>query len=197
MASPTPVLPLVGSTMVSPGFSSPRASASSIMLRAMRSFTLPAGLSDSSLPSTSADPSGTTRRSRTRGVLPPRSSTLSAISSPARIEAFGSRSLDVVPSTIMAVLSLLFCQVCDGHALQDLLGGVAHPLPHLALDTAAGPGAGVRVVHAGDGRQRSLQRHHHLAQPDLPRIADEGVATLRAAHAAGEAGAAQGGGGVG
>jgi len=49
-ASPTPVFPLVGSMMVAPGFSSPFFSASSIIARAMRSFTLPAGLKYSSLP---------------------------------------------------------------------------------------------------------------------------------------------------
>ena len=49
IASPTPVFPLVGSIMVAPGFSAPRASASSIIERATLSFTLPAGLKASSL----------------------------------------------------------------------------------------------------------------------------------------------------
>ena len=44
-----PVLPEVGSMMTLPGFRTPRASASSIMARATRSFTLPAGLKYSSL----------------------------------------------------------------------------------------------------------------------------------------------------
>ena len=48
-ARPMPVFPLVGSMMTESGFSSPEASAASIMARAMRSFTLPAGLRYSSL----------------------------------------------------------------------------------------------------------------------------------------------------
>ena len=49
-ASPTPVFPLVGSMMVAPGFRIPFSSASSIIARATRSFTLPAGLKYSSFP---------------------------------------------------------------------------------------------------------------------------------------------------
>ena len=44
-----PVLPEVGSRMVSPGLSSPRSSAASIMALAMRSFTEPVGFWPSSL----------------------------------------------------------------------------------------------------------------------------------------------------
>ena len=44
MARAIPVLPLVGSTMVPPGFSSPEASAASTMAMPMRSFTLLDGL---------------------------------------------------------------------------------------------------------------------------------------------------------
>ena len=44
-----PVLPEVGSIMTELGFSRPRASPSSIMALAMRSFTEPAGLKYSSL----------------------------------------------------------------------------------------------------------------------------------------------------
>src|SRR5207247_946892 len=47
MASPMPVLPLVGSTSVPPGFSAPPRSASSTMATAMRSLTLPPGFNDS------------------------------------------------------------------------------------------------------------------------------------------------------
>ena len=49
MARPMPVLPLVASTIVCPGLSSPRRSASSITPRARRSFTEPIGLKDSTL----------------------------------------------------------------------------------------------------------------------------------------------------
>src|SRR4029453_18128119 len=75
MASPIPVLPLVGSTTVAPGRSAPRRSASSIMATAMRSFTLPPGLSDSSLPSTVAPPGRGMWFSPPSGVAPIRSST--------------------------------------------------------------------------------------------------------------------------
>ena len=44
MASAMPVLPLVASTMVPPGLSSPDASAASIIETPMRSLTLLAGL---------------------------------------------------------------------------------------------------------------------------------------------------------
>ena len=47
MASPIPVLPLVGSMISAPGFKIPAASASSIIAKAIRSFTQPAGLNDS------------------------------------------------------------------------------------------------------------------------------------------------------
>ncbi len=50
-----PVLPEVGSMMTEPSFSSPFASASSIMALAIRSFTEPAGLKYSSLARIFAD----------------------------------------------------------------------------------------------------------------------------------------------
>ena len=53
-ASPIPVLPLVGSMSVAPGRNRPFSSASSIMLSAARSFTLPAGLKYSSFTRTLA-----------------------------------------------------------------------------------------------------------------------------------------------
>jgi len=74
MAYPIPVLLLVKSTMVfRPGAISPRASARSIMFRAMRSFIEPPGLVISSLASTVAwrAAEGSERSdSRTRGVRP-------------------------------------------------------------------------------------------------------------------------------
>lgn len=73
MARPTPVLPLVGSTIVEPGPSSPRSSASSIMRRAMRSFTEPPGLKYSTLARTVAWIPSVTLLSLTSGVLPTRS----------------------------------------------------------------------------------------------------------------------------
>ena len=71
------MLPLVGSTIVPPGWSRPAFSASSTMRSAMRSFTLPPGLRYSTLASTVAAMPSVTLRSRTRGVLPIISTTLS------------------------------------------------------------------------------------------------------------------------
>src|SRR5215217_1138662 len=80
-ARPMPVLPLVGSTIVPPGFRAPLASAASTMRTAMRSFTDPPGLRYSTLASTrgaSGPRSRVTLDSRTSGVLPTRSTTDSA-----------------------------------------------------------------------------------------------------------------------
>src|SRR2546425_12824858 len=70
-----PVLPLVGSTSVPPGFSAPVRSASSIIASAMRSLTLPPGLRDSTLAATAAPPGLGSLRRRTSGVPPISSST--------------------------------------------------------------------------------------------------------------------------
>jgi hypothetical protein len=86
MASPTPVLPLVGSTMVPPGRNSPSRSAARIISSAGRSLDDPPGLVVSAFSaSTHSMPwSSLTRFMRTSGVLPIRSMTESAISVPAR-----------------------------------------------------------------------------------------------------------------
>ena len=69
MARPIPVLPLVASTTVWPGFSVPAFSAASITPMARRSFTEPSGLKASIL--TKRFTSGGARRLiRTTGVLP-------------------------------------------------------------------------------------------------------------------------------
>ena len=73
MASPTPVLPLVGSTMVAPGLSWPAFSAASIIESAMRSLMLPPGLVRSALIHTSRP--GNRRSKRICGVRPMVSST--------------------------------------------------------------------------------------------------------------------------
>jgi hypothetical protein len=82
MAREMPVLPLVGSRMVSPGRSRPAASASRTMNSAGRSLMLPVGLRSSSFAHrrTGGAPSGTVgdRRGRpTSGVPPHASSRLS------------------------------------------------------------------------------------------------------------------------
>jgi hypothetical protein len=74
MASPIPVLPLVGSRMVSPGLSRPSSSAARTMCRATRSFTLPVGLRSSSLAHSRTSEDGDSRGSPTSGVLPHASS---------------------------------------------------------------------------------------------------------------------------
>jgi hypothetical protein len=72
MASPTPVLPEVGSTITPPGRSRPSRSAVSIIRRAIRSFTEPPGFRYSILARTSrvAAVPFVTDLSRSRGVLP-------------------------------------------------------------------------------------------------------------------------------
>ena len=77
MARPTPVLPLVGSTIVPPAGSSPAFSASSTMRSAIRSLTEPPGLKYSTLASTVASMPSVTLRSLIRGVSPMTSTTLS------------------------------------------------------------------------------------------------------------------------
>src|SRR5512144_1196742 len=69
MARPMPVLPLVASTTVCPGLSSPFFSASSMTPRASRSFTEPSGLNASIL-TYRFTPGGARRLILTTGVLP-------------------------------------------------------------------------------------------------------------------------------
>lgn len=66
------MLPLVGSTIVPPGWSAPLSSAASIMRRAIRSLTEPPGLKYSTLARTVAWMPAVTLRSLTSGVLPTR-----------------------------------------------------------------------------------------------------------------------------
>ena len=70
IASPCPVLPDVGSTIVPPGRSVPDRSAASIMRMPMRSFTDPPGFSISTLASIVGRSPRVTDRRRTRGVSP-------------------------------------------------------------------------------------------------------------------------------
>ena len=70
MASPAPVLPLVGSMIVPPGASRPSRSARSTMARPMRSLTEPPGFRYSTLASSCGATARPTRDSRTSGVPP-------------------------------------------------------------------------------------------------------------------------------
>ena len=69
IARETPVFPEVGSTIVPPSRRRPRASASSIMDRAMRSLTLPPGFRNSSFAKIRAAPAEN-RESSAWGVDP-------------------------------------------------------------------------------------------------------------------------------
>ncbi len=69
MARPMPVLPLVASSTVCPGLSSPERSAASITAMASRSFTELSGLNDSHL-TKRFTPGGASRLIRTTGVPP-------------------------------------------------------------------------------------------------------------------------------
>ena len=69
MARPMPVLPLVASMTVWPGFSAPDFSAASITPSARRSLTEPSGLKASTL-TYRFTPAGARRLMRTTGVLP-------------------------------------------------------------------------------------------------------------------------------
>src|SRR3954447_20846642 len=74
MASEMPVLPLVGSSTVTPGRSSPSFSAAATMYSAARSFTDPVGLSVSSFAQRRTSGDGDKRGSPTSGVRPTDSS---------------------------------------------------------------------------------------------------------------------------
>src|SRR5262245_31850106 len=76
IASPTPVLPEVGSTIVPPGRRSPSRSAASIIARPMRSLLEPPGFMYSSFASSVAPVSRPNEASRTIGVWPTRSRTV-------------------------------------------------------------------------------------------------------------------------
>src|SRR6266480_3184882 len=70
IASPTPVLPEVASTIRPPGLRRPSRSAASIIATPMRSFTEPPGLKNSALAYTGVRIPCVTRFSRTSGVQP-------------------------------------------------------------------------------------------------------------------------------
>src|SRR2546425_1316940 len=76
MARPTPVLPLVASTMRPPGLSRPSRSAASIIATPMRSLTEPPGLKNSALAQIGVLRPTDTRFSRMSGVQPIVSRTL-------------------------------------------------------------------------------------------------------------------------
>src|SRR2546429_3016521 len=107
MASPWPVLPEVGSTIVPPGLRSPFSSAASIIRTPMRSFTLPPGFSISSLARMVGFTPAMARWSRTSGVFPIASRKLSrtlipeTYSRPARAREASRSGQDETPDRVL------------------------------------------------------------------------------------------------
>src|SRR5215470_10466271 len=158
-----PVLPLVGSTIVAPGLSTPRRSASSSIETAMRSLTLPPGLSDSTLAATTAPPGFGRRLSRTIGVWPTSSSTDFAI--------FGV----VICGTSAARRSGAHGQVAEGELIDHLRDRVRDLVPQLGqiMALAGGPAAAALGL---EGRVRSLDRSQHVSHGDVLRRPRELIA---------------------
>src|SRR5579864_1546935 len=197
MASPMPVLPLVGSTSVAPALSTPRRSASSTMASAIRSFTLPPGLSDSILASTVAPPGFGTRFSRTSGVAPISSRTEPAVRGRAGAAALlvvmarscpgragvGWRRSDVIHGAGgTAPLGGTPAQVLEGRTIDDRGHRALDLPPQLAepgrvLGRGATPAAPRRVRIGG----RALHRPQERADRDLVGRATEAVAARGAA----------------
>src|SRR5437867_8961026 len=128
MASPMPVLPLVGSTSVPPGLSTPRRSASSTMATAMRSLTLPPGFSDSTLALPVAPPAWGRRLRRTMGVCPMSSRTFAAIGGRLTARA----SSDVVHRTGGALaLAHALGELAEGEPVDHARHGLGDLVPQL------------------------------------------------------------------
>src|SRR5919198_34338 len=187
MASAMPVLPEVESRMVFPGTSRPRASPSSIILRAGRSFTEPPGLKPSSLPrmrTPGATPSRT-RRISTSGVLPTSWSADGTASGPADGEVGRARTARA-GSMGMAASAASGDRRDDGELVTRLEGRVevlqeadvlavdedVHEAPHLArlvtdalLQARVAP---LEIVH-----ERGHRRPLRLDSPNAARVLAE------------------------
>src|SRR3990172_2651893 len=135
MARPTPVLPLVGSTSVPPGLSTPPRSASSIIPRPSRSLTAPPGLSCSSFARTVGRRPLAMRVRRTMGVFPTSARTLSATC----IEAMLVAPCQAAPHDRTARRATLFVG-CDAQAalIHDERLVVLGELFHLPLHARDG-----------------------------------------------------------
>src|SRR5207247_859215 len=149
----------------------------------IRSLTLPAGFSDSIFPSTSATPAGVTRASRTSGVFPIRSSTLSAIPllRPAvRLPtAVCPGALDGITGTNPVVFQLACGEVADRHPVEDLLGRAFDGVPNLMR----GPALVSLVMQVRYRRERPLERPDDVAEADLFGPPNERVTALGPADA--------------
>src|SRR6266508_4856357 len=188
MASPAPVLPLVGSTIVPPGASCPAASARSTMASPIRSFTDPPGLRYSTLARTAGASPRLTRARRTSGVPPMVS----------RIES----------CTCMGAVLLRRGPAVRARPTEGIVApasAAVRPLPHQRLAVGADAGEQVGLV-AGGGDQRADQGvvlprvdlGHHLVGDGEPEavgaelggVGDRGVQAWRhppgACHLAGD-----------
>src|SRR5262245_40467843 len=140
-ARPMPVLPLVASTMVPPGPSRPRRSASSTMLRATRSFIEPPGFRYSHLTKISAGTWRASLWSLTIGVCPIASRMLllaPVMSAPGRVR-----------SGLEVILAVRRSEVIDDALLEQLL----HRLPAVA----GGDAIVVLVRDDGDVADRRVE----------------------------------------
>src|SRR5437879_7515488 len=156
MASPMPVLPLVGSTSVPPR------SASSTMATAMRSLTLPPGFNDSTFAITVAPPGCGRRLRRTMGVCP---------MSSRRVAAIGGRptagaSSDVVHRTGGALaLAHAFGQLAEREPVDHARHGLGDLVPqlHQVLTITAAP-AITSGFERATGALDGTQDGHHGAR---------------------------------
>src|SRR2546421_6618130 len=156
IASPWPVLPEVGSTIVPPGLRAPDRSAASIMRRPMRSFTLPPGFSISSLARIVGLTPRVTAWSRTRGVSPIASRKLSRTSTgslltfrPDRPSSILSRRDGGVPAGLRGEAGRFERQLAR-HAQEE-------PLAEADPQRAQRPELGVRLDALRDHRRADLR----------------------------------------
>ena len=97
--------------------------------------------------------------------------------------------LDGIATASLHELALTSGEIADGDAVEDLLRCALYFVPDLVGGTALV----AFVVEVGDGREGAFEGLDDLGEADLLGGADEGVAALRAADAADEAGLAEGG----
>src|SRR5215204_1116969 len=153
MASPAPVLPLVGSTMVPPGVSWPERSARSTMASPIRSLTEPPGFRYSTLASSVGARPRPSRDSRISGVPPTTS----------RSESYTSMAAKHSP---------------DG-ALADRVALRADSLEQVGLVLAGrdqGAGQGVVLPGVDLGRHLVGDGEPEAVGVDLGGVRDQGVA---------------------
>src|SRR5688572_25414614 len=154
------------------------------MLSAIRSFTEPPGLLASSLPRTSATPSGTTLCSRTSGVRPIRSRTESAISGLPPTVASCTASLPQdrvsrlcgswIPLDRVAggerpqPVALAISEISDGHRREAPACLVVDVTPDPLLPAQHGVLVSIgRFLEAGERRQRALEALEGVQQANL------------------------------